>query len=314
MNNKHNEFVYTKQYDIGRKVIFSFTENGKIIDLTGWSVIFSLKKPDGYIIVEDMPVDLENNQVEITLTDQMTVIDGILPFQLSLKNQERDLVSTVTSTMIVDKAPVQLDDVESQSHGSYVVGSTVTVEPVLTEGIEIADITVDGDVYNIYSPSLDGYQPLLTAGDNIDITDDTISATDTTYSAGTNISIDANNEISAVDTTYSAGTNISISANNEISAVDTTYSAGTNISIDANNEISATDTTYTAGDNISISNQNVISATRGNIISYGTTAPSEDGEDGDLYIMLDNNNKKIAEYLFMEDAWIQIDGEEEIEE
>ena len=107
----------------------------------------------------------------------------------------------------------------------------------------------------------------------------TINAVDTTYTAWTNISIDANNEISAVDTTYSAGTNISIDANNEISAVDTTYPnlpaasgwtddslvttwekytwwnkqdtliAWTNISIASDGKtISAADTTYTASD------------------------------------------------------------------
>ena len=89
--------------------------------------------------------------------------------------------------------------------------------------------------------------------------------TDTTYTAGTNVSIDsATNEISATDTTYTAGTNVPIdSATNEISATDTTYTAGANVSIDsATNEISATDTTYTAGTNVEIdSATNVISAT-----------------------------------------------------
>ena len=52
--------------------------------------------------------------------------------------------------------------------------------------------------------------------------------TGTTYSAGTNVSIDsATNEISATDTTYTAGTNVSISATNEITATDTTYSTFT---------------------------------------------------------------------------------------
>ena len=45
-----------------------------------------------------------------------------------------------------------------------------------------------------------------------------------TLTAGSNITIDANNEISATDTTYTAGTNVSISSGNVISATDTTYS------------------------------------------------------------------------------------------
>ena len=39
----------------------------------------------------------------------------------------------------------------------------------------------------------------------------------------------------AANTTYTAGTNVQISADNEISATDTTYTAGSNITIDANN-------------------------------------------------------------------------------
>ena len=44
---------------------------------------------------------------------------------------------------------------------------------------------------------LQGKQDVLTAGTNINITNNVISATDTTYSAGNAITIDANNEISA---------------------------------------------------------------------------------------------------------------------
>jgi len=56
-------------------------------------------------------------------------------------------------------------------------------------------------------------QNKLSAGDNITITDDNvISATDTTYSAGTNVQIN-NNVISATDTTYTAGANIDIKNN-----------------------------------------------------------------------------------------------------
>lgn len=66
-------------------------------------------------------------------------------------------------------------------------------------------------------------QDTLTAGTNIDITGDVISATDTTYSAGTNIQISPQNVISATDTTYTAGTNVQINGTT-ISATDTTYS------------------------------------------------------------------------------------------
>ena len=119
------------------------------------------------------------------------------------------------------------------------------------------------------------------AGANIQINNGVISATDTTYSAGTGITITgANNSINAernANNTYTktetdnllnnkqakltAGSNIQISNANVISATDTKYTAGTNVQISNANVISATDTKYTAGSNVQISSSNVISAT-----------------------------------------------------
>jgi len=65
------------------------------------------------------------------------------------------------------------------------------------------------------------------------------------------------------NTTYTAGTNVSINGSNVISSTDTntdtTYTAGTNVSINASNVISSTDTntdtntTYTAGNGLTLS-------------------------------------------------------------
>ncbi|AEC16737.1 conserved hypothetical protein, YadA-like C-terminal region protein [Gallibacterium anatis UMN179] len=110
------------------------------------------------------------------------------------------------------------------------------------------------------------------AGDNVTvkteekdgITHITISAKDTTYTPGENVTID-NGNISATDTKYTAGDNITIDKDGKISAKDTTYTAGENITIDDNNKISAAK--YEAGDNVSIKkkegadNTYVISAT-----------------------------------------------------
>lgn len=112
----------------------------------------------------------------------------------------------------------------------------------------ITDVEVDGTsvvTSGVAEIDLSGKQDTLTAGSNITIAQDgTISATDTTYTAGTNVDI-TGGVISATDTTYTAGANVTIDANNEISATDTTYTAGTNVQIN-NGVISATDTTYSA--------------------------------------------------------------------
>lgn len=44
-----------------------------------------------------------------------------------------------------------------------------------------------------------------------------------------------------------------------------------------------------------------------NRITYGTTTPTGDANDGDLYILLDSNNSKQGEYLYMNNAWVQIE-------
>lgn len=41
--------------------------------------------------------------------------------------------------------------------------------------------------------------------------------------------------------------------------------------------------------------------------SYGIVAPTADANDGDLYILLDSNNSKQGEYLYMNNAWVQIE-------
>lgn len=69
--------------------------------------------------------------------------------------------------------------------GSYIAGT----------GIDITDDTISVDT--------DTIQEKLTAGSNVTISDNTISATDTTYTAGTNVNISDQNVISATDTTYS---------------------------------------------------------------------------------------------------------------
>ena len=44
-----------------------------------------------------------------------------------------------------------------------------------------------------------------------------------------------------------------------------------------------------------------------NRTTYGTTTPTGDANDGDLYILLDGNNSKQGEYLYMNNAWVQIE-------
>jgi len=106
-------------------------------------------------------------------------------------------------------------------------------------------------------------QKSLTAGDNIQINGSTISATDTKYTAGTNVQISQQNVISATDTKYTAGNGLNLNGTEfsaDTTVLQTKLTAGDNVQIN-NNVISATDTKYTAGSNVQINSSNVISAT-----------------------------------------------------
>lgn len=86
--------------------------------------------------------------------------------------------------------------------------------------------------------ALGGKQNSLTAGTNISISSDVISATDTTYSAGSGLSLDGT-EFSADTTVLATQTDLS----NGLATKQNTLTAGSNIQIN-NDTISATDTTY----------------------------------------------------------------------
>ena len=73
--------------------------------------------------------------------------------------------------------------------------------------VKVTDVQVDNTTVmdgSIAKIDLTGKQDVLTPGNNIQISGNTISATDTKYTAGTNVQINSSNVISATDTTYSA--------------------------------------------------------------------------------------------------------------
>lgn len=123
---------------------------------------------------------------------------------------------------------------------------------------------------------LSGKQNTLTAGSNVQIVNDTISATDTTYTAGTGLAL--NGTQFSVDTTAIA-TQTDLTAG--LATKQGTLTAGANVQIN-NNTISATDTTYTAGTGISINN-NVISASGGETMLV-TISQTTIGQYSDIWV------------------------------
>lgn len=171
MNNKSFDYVYTKQYDVGRAVVFSITKDGEPVNLSGLSAIFSMTKPDGSVILysstDDEITINPNSTITLILTDQITVLSGKLPYQISLMDGTR-VVSTITGIIYCEKAAVQMDDMRSVSDGSLIEdlaivaqaikdgeihgGDVVNVSATLQSGVEIGEISVNDVPTKLYSP------------------------------------------------------------------------------------------------------------------------------------------------------------------
>jgi hypothetical protein len=125
------------------------------------------------------------------------------------------------------------------------------------------DTIIAGPNIDIYGSTISTEKAAVTAGANVSVTSSldsanrivtyNVSATDTTYSAGSGLDLNGTEfsvDTSVIQPKLTAGTNVQIN-DNVISATDTTYSAGTNVQIN-DNVISATDTTYSAGNGLNL--------------------------------------------------------------
>ena len=119
MNNKTYDYIYTKQYDVGREVVFHITQNGEAWGESGISVIFELMKPDGFCIIDTLEFDATNKTVTLVLDEQCTCTAGRLPYQLTFRKDGK-LISTVTGKMQCEKAVVQNGEIKSTSSGNLI--------------------------------------------------------------------------------------------------------------------------------------------------------------------------------------------------
>lgn len=119
MNNKTYDYIYTKQYDVGREVVFHITQNGESWGESGISVVFELMKPDGYCIIDTLEFDETNNTVTLVLDEQCTCVAGRLPYQLTFR-EDGKLISTVTGKIQCEKAVVQDGEIKSNSSGNLI--------------------------------------------------------------------------------------------------------------------------------------------------------------------------------------------------
>ena len=109
------EQIFSKQYDNGRKVRFTVTENGQEYDLTDKSVSFEMKKDDGTVVLKSCQI--EGNQAIVTIDKNITVFFGNrIPYQIKIVDvTNQTVITTVTGYMFIQVSVVKQDDVESTS-------------------------------------------------------------------------------------------------------------------------------------------------------------------------------------------------------
>lgn len=136
-----------------------------------------------------------------------------------------------------------------------------------------SNITIQNDTISATVPDISGLATKTELNTGLAGKQDTLTA-------GTNITIDSNNVISATGTSYTAGTGLNltgtqfsvdtttIATKTDLNAKQDALTAGTNVQI-SGNTISATDTTYTFASPMSVSANNEVSI---NLGSYYTSS------------------------------------------
>ena len=263
------QVVHASQFDKGRQFKLITYMGDEPFDPSTYTAQFEAVKPDKNII--QVSVTKDSTSVTVTTTEQMCAVEGDTICEIKF-SKSGNVIGSANFILRVELDPI-FAGTSSQS---------------------------EGPIYDTLTWLSNNKENKLVAGANIQISRTggspprtTVSATDTTYTAGDHISISGQNN--TISTTYTAGTGITITG--EVIA-DVPYTAGAGIAISANREISANISTlpiasastlgcikvganlgidpdgtlsatgggggggdYLAGANIQISNARVISAT-----------------------------------------------------
>lgn len=108
LDNKDSKFIYTKQSDVGRTVVFTLFRNGKQIELTNCTAQFVLCRSDKQIVKSDLQIDKTTNTASIMLTNRHTRTAGLLPYQITVSKDGKTF-STVTNYMLCEKRDIPVD-------------------------------------------------------------------------------------------------------------------------------------------------------------------------------------------------------------
>ena len=210
LNKIPSENIIFRQGEVGREIVFEVYNDGVAVDLDDYDVTFAIYKPDGNFVIVSGTVD--NDTVTVEETAQMTAVCGRGCFDLKLA-KTGEAIYTYNGFVEID-APIE---------------AVTTINSVST-------------VFGLIFP--DDFQEKLTAGENITIIDNVISASGgggSSYTAGDYISIlnDVIDVKASLISTINGKANESdlVALLNIVSGKQDKLTAGTYIDIDASNNI-----------------------------------------------------------------------------
>lgn len=131
MNNKYSDYIYSKQFDAGRKVYFTLTDDGKLVDTSDTFCTFVMKVTGG-VIIQPLTTTVEGTY-ELELTRTMTYQFGKLPYQL--------IVTSTPLQVNPDGTIVFVDDIKTIG---TVNGSFLIEECIIDE--DTAEAQIDTDI------------------------------------------------------------------------------------------------------------------------------------------------------------------------
>lgn len=139
-NNKTYQYIYSKQYDEGRNIIFDITQNGEPFDLTGIIATFQMKKTDDTVVVNDCTIT--DNRLSLVLTNQMTICFGKMPFQIQLI-KDKSVITTITGYLKISESVIHPEDVVSSDEFNALTHALIKVNSDYTYVMESAQASAD---------------------------------------------------------------------------------------------------------------------------------------------------------------------------
>lgn len=121
------EYLYVKQYDVGRTFLFNITENGQEYDLTDVTARIGIEKPDKTVIFADC--EIENNRVKYITNGNLSVESGIGLVEIILTTPDK-LYNTVYAKIKIGEAVVKHDSIVSTDEFSALTAALLRLKKI----------------------------------------------------------------------------------------------------------------------------------------------------------------------------------------